>query len=199
MKVAYFLDHDDFRDLADISIMSLRMVSPHARVIHIANDTIAPLSGADEVIRCTMNGNFMRRWSAMRDQLEGEYLFIDCDTVFLQDVSHVFDQKFDVALPHIADPTVKFDGGVVFSRSPAFWHALRTMPSYTAGHDQTPVSEIVTDFNLASFAYAGHLKFLPGAVYSYVPRHSSDLCEGAAIVHYRGPRKKWMRDRYGHW
>lgn len=41
-------------------------------------------------------------------------------------------------------------------------------------------------------AFDGHVRALPGKVYSYVPRSKDDSCDGAAIIHYRGPRKEWM-------
>ena len=61
----------------------------------------------------------------------------------------------------------------------------------------TGMAEIVQTVNRTAAAFQGSLIELPGAVYSYVPTSEKDLCKGVAIAHYRGPRKKWMRSRYG--
>lgn len=198
MKVSYFVDSETFRDLADISLASLRrFMGRDVEVIHITNKLFPALKGADTVMRCVDRGNFMYRWSAGRDEIQGDVLYIDADTVFHASVIDVFSADFDIALPHIADKTVRYDGGVAFSRSPSFWAALRSQPAYTCDHDLTPMSEIVETLNRTAAKFKGLLLELPGAVYSYVPKSAKDAGRDAAIVHYRGPRKPWMRERYG--
>lgn len=199
IKAAYFLDSERFRDLAEISIASLRrFMGSEVEVIHITDKLFPALHVADTVMRCVDGGNFMCRWSSGRDDLQGDILYLDADTVFHASVIHVFDSTdFDIALPHIADRTVRFDGGVAFSRSPAFWAALRSQPAYTCEHDSTPVHEIVQTLNRTAAEFRGRLLELPGKIYSYVPKSGKDTCDGAAIAHYRGPRKAWMRERYG--
>lgn len=197
MRAAYFLDSEAFRDLAEISIASLRRFMA-VEVVHITDQLFPALRAADTVVRCVDGGNFMRRWSAGRDELLGDILYVDADTVFRASVLDVFDSKeFDIALPHIADRTVRFDGGVAFSRSQEFWAALRSQAAYTCGHDSTPVEDIVQTLNRTAAEFRGSLIELPGAIYSYVPKSAKDACSGASIIHYRGPRKSWMRGLYG--
>jgi hypothetical protein len=40
------------------------------------------------------------------------------------------------------------------------------------------------------------VKILLGQVYNYPPRDEKDACEGAKLVHYKGPRKAWLTNRY---
>jgi hypothetical protein len=191
ISVAYFLDSDAYRPLADASIASLRAVMPTAVVYHLTNQRFEPLAGSDVVLRGDLDDlPFYGRWCAQRDLLQGDTLFADCDTIFKEDVSHVFDRAFDIALPHIASPVVNHDGGIVFCRQggAAFWSVLQTTQPAVG---ESTVEEQVRTFNAVAQDFPGHLHILDGAKYSYVPRNAADPCTGAAIVHYRGPRKAW--------
>jgi hypothetical protein len=158
-------------------------------VYHLTDKAFPPLAGADVVRRADLaHLPFYGKWCAQRDLLQGNFIFADCDTRFNADVSHVFDRPFDVALPHIASPDVNFDGGIVFCRKGDFWSVLQTTAP-ALGPSTT--NEQVHAFNAVAQDYPGHLHILDGATYSYVPRNAADPCTGAAIIHYRGPRKKW--------
>lgn len=136
----------------------------------------------------------------------GEWLFLDTDVLFQQDVRPVFEQPFDVAVttrdwPHLK-PAVGFGGrmpfntGVVFSRSPKFWRAaLRHLEQLQPNlqkwmGDQHAVCAIVA---------AGHFHVtrLRGSVYNFPPAvESSSLSDAiqarAAIVHYKGVDRKYQ-------
>jgi len=130
-------------------------------------------------------------------QIPGEWLFIDVDVLIAKDVSHVFDEPFDIAIARRVDgdgakgfaafAEMPHNMGVVFSRSPAFWMAAeRELRTYDAERrmwmgDQLAVCRLINQFNA---------RILPGA-YNYPP-HTPEVGE-AAIVHLKGPRKKFMR------
>lgn len=196
MKIAYYLESDEYRWMADLSVASARRVMPDVPIVHLAPCGVRILDGASELVEAQQKHDaFYARWCGTRHLVEGNVLFADSDTLFQSDVRHVFqDASFDIALPHIASPDVRYDGGVVFSRSPAFWLQLQQSPASKPG---ATVDQQVHAFNKCVADFSGRKRELPGVVYSYVPKNALDRCAGAAVVHFRGPRKAWMKS-YGH-
>lgn len=132
----------------------------------------------------------------------GDWLFLDTDVLVQQDVRHVFDDPFDLAVA-TRDGTLKadevgtkfmaampFNKGAVFSRSPAFWQAAvaiaRTYkPSQQAWMgDQRAMNDAIA---------AGRflVKILPNG-FNYPPRQHDEDVRDKAILHFKGPRKPWM-------
>lgn len=157
-----------------------------ADVYHVERNDPAPLCEARAAA-------FMR--------VSGDWLFLDTDVLIRQDVSAVFDRRFDVAVadrnwPHI-EPTpaltaqMPYNAGVVFSRRPLFWReVLALVQAKGLGEDW-----MGDQWAIGQVADSGRYQrlVLPGMQFNYPPGGPSDRGEhGAAIVHFKGPRKRWM-------
>lgn len=146
----------------------------------------------------------------------GEWLFLDTDVLFQQDVRPVFEQPFDVAVttrdwPHLK-PAVGFGGrmpfntGVVFSRTHRFWmevyRRLLLLPDSLQEWmgDQEAIGELVAENEEMRWFNIKHLK---GSVYNYPPdiqpkNSEAERLTAAAIVHYKGAtRKPMLLERHG--
>lgn len=191
MKIALYVESEAYRWMADAAIASARRFMPNAEIVHLTNTQFPALDGADMVVRDDLPGrNFLGRYFGLAHHLHGDVLYANCDILFKASVERVFEAKFDLAVPHIASPTVNYDGAIFFSRSPSFFEALSAAPECFG--PEAPVGAQLAAINDTIAAFRGRVRALPGCVYSYVPKGPNDDCTGASIVHYRGPRKEWM-------
>lgn len=59
----------------------------------------------------------LRKWVDIVVNSEDPLILLDCDTLVLKDVSHVFDKKFDIAYTHRSNGVrLPLNGGVLFVR-----------------------------------------------------------------------------------
>jgi len=190
MKIAFFLDVDDpvILKCAEKCINAakqygevIQLTTPEGKLVtdnHIIHDVTGTFSN--------------RRWTL--HSLLDEALFIDVDVLLKEDVSHIFEKQFDVAIAtDIApgDTGVRYNSGVAFSRSPQFWRDLREatekLDFCKSYQDWVPIEQEMTNI-IESGKYDALI--LPGEIYNQVPFFPSD--ETGKIVHYRGLRKDWM-------
>jgi hypothetical protein len=192
MQVAFYLDSDapEFMALASLAVAAVRRHMPHAQIVHQTTEAGPVLPGADSEIRIAAAGSFAERRARLNAACgPGDTLFLDVDCIVRADVSAVFARPFDIALPVVPDPVVRYTGGVVFSRSPAFWAGW---DAANRGVRYPGVREHLLAWQRYVKAWPGLVRELPHQVYERLPLNAADACEGAAIVHYRGPRKKWV-------
>ena len=195
MRIAYFCCHADHLRLGALSTASARAYMPGVEIVHLTDAATDPLPGADTVLRFATEGNFWRRsWTALA-ALERNVLMVGTDTLFRRDVTEVFLRPFEVALPHIAGPH-RYDAGTVFARSSAFFRRMADDPVALLPQAEFGIDAFLGEYHRhawhAAAIGAGVLE-LPGRVYGYAPRAADDPgIKDAAIVHYRGPRKRWM-------
>jgi len=196
MKVAFYLESDDAtrRRLAALAIAAVRRHMPGAEVLHVTSRAIPPLEGVDTCLVNVCDGGFAHRRARAHAQVPGECLFIDTDCIVRRDVSHVFrDHAFDVALPQIRDPFVRYTGGVVFTRGPAFWHW------WAAGRrgEHRDVRHLLLEFQARVDGFAGTVLRLDEEVYERLASKADEVYgyAGAALVHYRGPRKRLLLEQ----
>jgi hypothetical protein len=140
-----------------------------------------------------------------QSRVEGEWLFLDTDVIVRRDVGCVFAEAFDIALAdrnwtHM-EPTpgltrkMPYNAGVAFSRCPDFWRyvheAVMARPKWATSFmgDQMAIAHV-----LRAHPVSFDLEVLPGMVYNYPPNARDDRgIYDAAIVHFKGSRKVWMR------
>lgn len=186
--------------LGEAMIRSVRATMPGVQISHLTDETSAPVSGVDCVLR-KANGPMLERRLEHYAVSQGEWLLIDTDVMVKQDVRDVFkDEDFDVALPdrawkhlpqdHETMTTMPFNTGVVFSRKPAFWELA--LAEWRAAGEKDWMSEQRAVYK-AVRSGKFKVKILPGMKYNYPPKDESDPCKGVAIAHYKGARKKWMK------
>ncbi len=192
MRIAYFCCHPDHLKLGGLSVASARRHMPGVEIVHLTDRVTDPLPGADTVMRFDTEGNFWgRSWAAMA-ALDGNVLLVGTDVLFRRSVAEVFAQPFALALPHIAGPR-RYDAGVVFSRFPGFFRLMALDPVSALPQPEFEVDPFLDKFHAYVGQLNGGVKELPGTVYSYTPTAADDPgIARAAIVHYRGPRKRWM-------
>lgn len=193
--------------LAAKMIASVRATMPGVEIVHLTDESSAPVAGVDEVRRKPDGKMLERRLEHYADLTAGDWLLVDTDVIVRRDVREdVFytpyrdvDHEFDVALtdrdwPHLPQPsdvlqTMPFNTGVTFARDPYFWDEV--LKHWRAAGDNDWLSEqraVYAAVRTGEF----RVKILPGMIYNYPPKSADDPCKGAAIVHYKGPRKEWM-------
>lgn len=134
---------------------------------------------------------------------EPELTVLDTDTVVMKDISGVWSKSFDVALTKRGptyDPagvnvaeSMPYNIGVMFCREPAFWKVCldvcESLPLKRQEWwgDQLAVKAASEKFDLLE---------LDCDPWNYTPQVPSDLGDQAMVLHYKGPRKLWMLERF---
>lgn len=192
MKVAFYIDIPDHVLIAERAIAAVREVMPHAEIWHLTNLN-GPKLSADKCIRKDITGPFVHRKAVISAEMTGDVLFLDVDIVVREDVSHVFDDDFDVCVTTDMAPGaegVPYNAGVIFCRNPDYWRKIDADVGHLDfgkfGGDWEPIEK-----GFAAVADSGFKrKILDGREYNYVPSNAEDV--NGKIVHYRGKRKAWM-------
>jgi hypothetical protein len=209
VRAAFVLTADDPRGYVAAMALteSIRTTMPGVEVVQLTDATSPPALGIDAVRRGGGHRQFSRFIAeSYADCGPGDWLFIDTDAIVQRDVRDVFLEEFDIAvagrdgtyLPGEEDSdfmaAMPYNAGVVFSRSPAAWHAVAARVAQMSDVDQAwlgcqrALCELIREG-----AIRAHV--LP-ASYNYPPRSADDPIEEKAIVHYKGPWRKallWRR------
>jgi hypothetical protein len=189
---------------AELLTRSVRAAMPGIEVVQLTDETSPPVLGVDAVLR-KPNGPMLERRLEHYASLDGPWLLLDTDVLVQTDVRAIFNHNFDVAMadrnwPHIP-PTpeltaeMPFNTGVVFSRSKAFWaEALNVWRGFTEEQRRDWLSEQRAVAKTVASALF-RIGVLPGMTFNYPPVSATDPgMEGAAILHFKGPRKPWMAE-----
>lgn len=182
MRIAIFLNNfatAEHHALANKATQAAQRAMPGCSV-----ETI----GGERPAKVATSGEHRPRAQA---ELDGEVLFLDADCEIRGDLSHVWEQDFDIALPEIDDPFVRYTGGVVFSRSPAFWLGWADAMARFKYRQEPDSRDQLMRFGRYIDGWPGRVLRLPWPVYERLPKRLGDPCDGALIVHYRGRRKAW--------
>ena len=186
--------------MADRMIASAKSVMPDVEIYHLTDGFTKSPKGVTDTIRICGSMPMAVRRMTLHSMCVGDWLFVDTDIIFRKSVEHVFDDPFDVALTdrngtitHEADyaKLMPYNIGVVFSRNPEFWTMVKgylvQMPEkYQQWEgDQRIVCELM------KHNHGFDVKIIPGAIYNYPPKRADDP-QDAAIMHYKGNRKKWL-------
>lgn len=192
MKVVFFFDRQSDQPLAELAAASAKRCMPQVPTVQLCVRGMSAARHMDEVVYVEDAARPLhrRRWNGYA-QFDGEVLFADTDCLFMADVSGVFSHPFALAVPLIDDPNWHFSGGVVFSRSREFWRRLAGCAVFDRPADPM-LEETLATINAAIEFTDPHLRHLAHQVYERLPRSTDDACAGAALVHFRGPRKRWM-------
>lgn len=206
MKIVYYvvgLDHREkmYLDMAAALVASIRQHMPQAQVIQMSDERTPASEGVHRVDRAPMQGPLMIDRARRMTRYTGDVLLLDPDMIVQSDVSPVFNYRFDVAVTNRDRPLIRdgrdethlqpFNGGVVFSRNPDFWHeVVRLMEPMTPKEQkwygyQVALAKVVNDPRFETM-------LLKGALYNYSPEYPTEDLSGRHIVHYKGMRKKWM-------
>lgn len=193
MRIAYYVENPGMSRMTALSVASVKAHMPDAEVVQMSPARLETGAWADSRVVTPEEGDFfVRRVIANAMLGDGEILYPDSDTRFVGDVRHVFEGEFDVALPQIDDPDVRYSAGIVFSRRARFWSEQAVMKLRQTDDGRPFTTDLLRFFTKFVDAWDGEVLRLEERRYERVPRSQGDPCEGALIVHYRGPRKRWM-------
>lgn len=187
-------------------VRSVREHMDGVPVIHFTDDRSRPIEGVDAVERrskAPMAQLRMQHHAGVR----GDWLFVDTDVLFQQDVRSVFRKDFEIAVAdrdwtHLKPAAgfteeMPFNMGVVFSRCPLFWFEiearLATLPKPERRWmgDQQVFCDVIGEGKY-------HVATISGSRYNFPPSlddtdtASQALEQQAAIIHFKGPRRKPM-------
>lgn len=191
MNVGFYLTKKDTNGYiyADYLMDSVRKHLPGVGVHQFTDIKSPSLWGVDAVHRLPPEPLCLAR-AAHYGSVEGDWLFLDTDCVVQSPmVAEVFNQNFNIA---VTDRQTPVDGmpyctGVLFSRSSAFWEKMYDMESKMSTKDQGWYAE------QKAMAKMTPDVVLPGVIFQHVPE--DDSIPNAAIVHYKGERKKHLMTR----
>jgi hypothetical protein len=201
VRIGFFVQGDGVHwDVARHLISSARKVMPGVEIFQLTDDktpqhdcNIVRLGGAMPMA--------VRRMT-LHSMLAGDWLFVDTDIVFREDVRDVFKASFHIAVTDRVgsawenSPDVKdmpYNMGVTFSRSASFWDrvagVMKSLPPHLQEWcgDQLVVCEMQKQVKTL---------VLPGLKYNFTPLRREDDISHAAIVHYKGPRKDWIAEHH---
>lgn len=210
MKLGFFnvwRGHPEHVVMADLLIRSARHVMPDVPIIHLTDADTPAIVGVDDVRRLPKMPFDVLRCEHLA-HCEGDWLYLDTDCVLQQDIRHIFEMPFDVAvadrdgclvegeedLPFIQ--ATPYNLGVVFSRSRDFWMAVKDkLLTMTSARQEWMGIQFAACDVVAEGRF--DVRILPGRLYNYAPHHADEDLRHAAIVHYKGPmRKDWMMQRF---
>lgn len=199
MNIGFFAQGEGpWLTIAKHLIESARYSMPDTPIFHL---TDGPTRAMAEPIRIAEDMPMGVRRVTHYSRLEGEWLFLDTDTLIRKDVAHVFDKTFDVAVCS-RDGTymegtnyarmMPYNFGVVFSRNKAFWEMLlrylREHPpaSQEWGGEQQLTCDLVGQQD-SPFS----VKVLPSS-YNFTPYRQDEDVSSKHILHLKGPRHGWI-------
>jgi hypothetical protein len=209
MLTVAFVHVGEDTSLARIMVASVRRAMPGARLVHLTDESTAGMAGVDEVVRHPYDGTYILsfRLKHLAELAPCDAVFLDTDVIVQQDLGPVFDMAFDVALTRRenigTDPNgidiaavMPYNAGVMLSRPAgwAFWdNVWRQCQSYPDEirrwwGEQYALRDIATVAPL-------RLLELPCDRYNYTPATESEDVSSRAVVHYKGKRKAWMKNR----
>lgn len=191
-RVGFYLDHEateEHRRMAVAAASAVRRHMPDAHIVHLATVGTPPILGSDAMVAVAADGHAWHRRAAVQALAPLPMLSIDVDVLMRRDVSELWELDCDLAIPDIADPHVRNTGGVWFCRSRDF---LAGWGQRAKTLDPTDIRGLLSELSRYVETWPGKLAWLDEQVYERVPKSAGDACDGAALVHYRGPRKRWF-------
>lgn len=200
MKIGvYSVGSGVHHDISRFLLESLKSYMPDVPVFHLTDEATECFA---EPIRRPLKPLAVHRLE-FHAELPGEWLFVDTDIVFTQDVRSVFDQDFDIAYAQRQDDceysrAMPVNLGVIFSRCNQFWKdiqpAVEKLPQRLKDWDG---AQLATGWYATRpeswWVKRGHKPYkilkLPQE-YNYAPEHKDDV--SAAILHYKGKKKSFL-------
>lgn len=195
MQIGFFVESKGL-DFAKLLVESARKTMPDVSVFQLTNGECEAVA---EPIRIPGKMPMGIRRLTHYSRLEGDWVFVDSDVLFLKDVRHVFDRKFDVAMADRKGTiwekseyakVMPHNFGVVFSRSPKFWRvALEYLKRLPPDLQEWEGEQLVAN----RMAEHPGFKFevLPSS-YNFTPGKETDDMSKVHIAHYKGRRKAWI-------
>src|SRR6185312_8260259 len=144
---------------------------------------------------------YLRSDYAMEDTV-----LVGADCVLAKDPKEVFDKMlFDAAFTTGPFTDCILNTGAIFVRGNSWVHhiwsrALEKMGE-AWGDDQKALAAVVhpTLYPSVTAGPGSIIRFMPVDPYNLAPEHPGDDCSRGYVLHFRGPRKAWMKDYCAKW
>lgn len=176
----------------DMCVTTIRHHHHDACIVHLTDVHTPMLKGADQCWRGEWDGDlatiFMLRVGLLTCLDERDTIILDSDTLVCGSLESAFnDREFQVGLTW-REKDMRYNAGVMFSRSRRFWVALEARMAQKKKHftmtEYALMDESATLFwNIAEFDCRIWNNY-------WMSRWKVDT--NAKILHYKGPRKMWM-------
>lgn len=183
--VAGFNDDPEQRQMARISMASVRRHMPDVEIVHLSDHRTKTLEGADSVMAIEWKAGHSNRGD-LHALVHGDVLFLDTDTLIARDLRPVFDGSFEVAVAKRPDAWAgpeKYNQGVVFSSDEHFW---KDLAEHARARKQWSEVTFMEVFDSGRY----RTKVLP-EIYNYSP--PADV----AVLHWKGIRHRDMLRLFG--
>lgn len=212
MNIVSFLaprpDHPFYQDYTPfLDILRASCERFGHRHIVITDDPLIPdgflLSLPHNLMKATILGQLA--------YLNSQYLakddtvFVGADCVLAKDPAEVFGLEFDIAFTTGDFSDCILNTGAIFIRGGAdvahIWARALAGMGGEWGDDQKALAAVVHP-TLEPSIVAGMgaiIRFLPVDPYNLAPEYPDDDCTRGVILHFRGPRKAWMKDYCAKW
>lgn len=187
-----------------LTIKSVQRHIPKAFIVQLSNLHFPKIAGVDAVIRTDNKGDFIdwafRSMLALGNEfLDQDILQIATDILVCQDVSDVFEKDFHVAacqypLKDRADGAFCGDVNFIKPVGRQLWREALDIYRALPEKQRDGWEGGQTALTIA-FAKTG-LKVLPldYDTYCWTPEGSNQRLDGVKIAHFRGKRKRFMKD-----
>ena len=182
-------------------VASVIEVMPNANIVLLTDENTPIVKGVTTVIRKKYNGLIMLFRLEHLASLRGNWITLDTDMIIKKDLSHVFDQDFDVALTRrygvIMDThgndlvkIMPYNAGVMFSKNHEFWKdALEALKTFKQEAHEWYGDQLAIKFISDKNQYK--VLELPCDEYNYTPKDKEER-KDVYVYHFKGPRKDWM-------
>lgn len=192
--------------MAESWVKRARRAMPDTEICQLTDETSQSVIGVDRVLRQPKASSFTRTL-AQAYQQPGDWLFADTDVVIQHDVREVFeDQQWQVALAS-RDGTfisqeeqasafmqmMPYNTGVVFSRCPQFWDEVDDLIERLHEKHQRWYGMQLAVAELVKLNRYRVRVLEPD--FNYPPKAQDEDVSMRHLVHYKGPRKRWLLDR----
>lgn len=191
---------------APLMVDSVKKSMPHAKLVQLSNTSFPQLDGVDEILRVENDGDFVRwGWMACKRLFENypdsNVLLIGTDMIVRQDVSDVFSMEFDVAAspyPKRTRSDGAYCGDGIFIKPSGFGLIDESLRIYQSDKSiQDGWEGLQTAFLRATKSGKWKVHDLDFDTHNFTPDVPGSDFSKAAIVHYRGMRKKFMAQDHG--
>jgi len=132
-------------------------------------------------------------------------VFVGADCVLARDPAEVFKHEFDIAFTTGPFSDCILNTGAIYIRGGAdvrhIWARALAGMGEEWGDDQKAIAAVVHP-TIEPCIVAGDgvtIRFLPVDPYNLAPEYPDDDCTRGVILHFRGPRKAWMKDYCAKW
>lgn len=188
--------------VAEKMVASVHRTMPGIAIVHFSDPRTPAIADVDDHRTLSAGPIALAVLQAYAAAGAGDWLFLDTDVIVQHDVSHVFDQAFDLAVA-TREGTLRpneigrkfmtampYNKGAVFSRCPTFWlHAVTELSQWPAKAQHWMGDQRVFCELIRRGEYRVHV--LENG-YNYPPFTRDEDVRDKAILHFKGPRKAWM-------